>query len=118
MRIDGLATSYPLVRPARTDGTVAPYGDSQRVVQVQREQPPGSASQGQERAAQPRQVNPGSAAGDVCNEYYPARLAGSGVEGSLSGRAAQALASYAATASLGIDIDIDADEVLGLDLYA
>ncbi|MBA1274303.1 hypothetical protein [Stutzerimonas azotifigens] len=122
MRIDGSSSSYPLDRPVRPGGAVTPYRESQRHAELQREQlPANSASQGLERIAQPRQVNAATDGATVDSDYFPARLAQPHFDPGdsdrpLSSRAAQALASYSSTASLSTDLD--ANEVLGLDLYA
>ncbi|WP_028239932.1 hypothetical protein [Stutzerimonas azotifigens] len=120
MRIDGLSTSaYPLERPARPGSAVTPYRESQRAVEEQRQQPAAdstAASQGFEREPYIRQPDPSQPGAELQNEYFPARFVQEPVERPLTSRAAQALASYSTTASLARDID--ANEVLGLDLYA
>ncbi|MFC3606449.1 hypothetical protein [Stutzerimonas tarimensis] len=112
MRIDG-HSSYPLDRPARPGGAVAPYRDSQRAVEIQREAP---ASDAPELPRRPllRQVEPATASSELQQGYAAARHERA-YEQPLSSVAARALASYTSTA---MHRDVDANEVLGLDLYA
>jgi hypothetical protein len=114
MRIDGLTSSYPLDRSSRTSTAVTPYREVQREVEERREQPAApSATQGFEQTPQQRRVQ----ANNAGSENLPARtLSYSSQDAPLNRRAAQALASYGNTASYVSDLD--APEVLGLDLYA
>jgi hypothetical protein len=65
-----------------------------------------------EQAAQLRRVQASSGSSDS----FPARLKDSDYQPALSSRAAQAIASYSSTATLVAEPD--AQQVLGLDLYA
>ncbi|MBU3057686.1 hypothetical protein [Pseudomonas indica] len=113
MRIDGFTSSYPLDRSPRPGSAVTPYRESQREIEERREQPtPTSASQGFEQTPQLRRVQPGSASG----ESLPVPVNEPTDRSAMTSRAAQALASYSTTASFASDVD--APEVLGLDLYA
>ncbi|WP_068829322.1 hypothetical protein [Pseudomonas sp. BMS12] len=114
MRIDGFTSSYPLDRNPRPGSAVTPLRESQREVEERREQPSStSASQGFEQVAQPRRVQAGAAS----SENLPARSQDAYTQPrNLSARANQALAAYGNTASY--TSDLDASEVLGLDLYA
>lgn len=109
MRIDGYS-SYPLDRPTRPGSAVTPYRETQRTVEREREQQPAqAATQGYERQPQIRQVFAASSGADVPASYLDREAPG------VPRQVAQALASYATTAA---HQDIDANEVLGLDLYA
>ncbi|MGQ7956645.1 hypothetical protein ACUTAF_02815 [Pseudomonas sp. SP16.1] len=114
MRIDGYLPSYSPDRGPRSGTAVTPYREAQREVEVQREQPAAPASsQGLEQVPQIRRVQASSDNGDS----LPARARDLGFQQpALSSRAAQALASYSTTASYARESD--AQEVLGLDLYA
>ncbi|QLC74102.1 hypothetical protein LPB260_25730 [Pseudomonas sp. LPB0260] len=113
MRIDGSIAPFSPDRGPRSGTAVTPYREAQREVEARREQPAAPASsQGFEQLPQLRRVqasNGGSdnlAARSQEPDYRPA----------LSNRAAQALASYSSTASFAGESD--AQQVLGLDLYA
>lgn len=115
MRIDGLvSTSQAPERTARPGTAVTPYRDVQRDVESRRERPaPTSASQGFEQQPQARRVE----AGNASSYSVPATLRDNlDYQRPLSSRAAQALASYTSTASMGGQYE--GQEVLGLDLYA
>lgn len=114
MRIDGYLPSYSPDRGPRSGTAVTPYREAQREIEVQREQPaPPANSQGLEQTPQIRRVQASSANTDS----LPARAQALGYQQPmLSNRAAQALASYGSTAAYGNQSD--AQEVLGLDLYA
>nr|WP_294978779.1 hypothetical protein [uncultured Pseudomonas sp.] len=115
MRIDGfISTSQAPERTARTGTAVMPYREVQRDVESRREQPaPTSASQGFEPEPQARRVEAGSAS----SYGMPVTLRDNlEYQRPLSSRAAQALASYASTASMAGPYE--GQEVLGLDLYA
>lgn len=113
MRIDGLSSSYPLDRSPRPGSAVTPYREVQRASENRAEQPAAPASsQGFEQAPQPRRVQASNAGSDS----LPARPQDLAQQRALSNRAAQALASYGSTASFVAETD--AQEVLGLDLYA
>lgn len=113
MRIDGSIPSYSLDRGPRSGTAVTPFREAQREIEQRREQPATLAtSQGLEQAAQLRRVQASSGSTDS----LPARLNDSIYQSGLSSRAAQAIASYSSTASL--IAEPDAQQVLGLDLYA
>lgn len=113
MRIDGFTSSPTLDRGPRTGTAVTPFREVQREIEQRREQPAAPASsQGFESVAQPRRVQAANAGTDS----LPARPQDLLRQNAASNRAAQALASYTSTASYGGEAD--AQEVLGLDLYA
>jgi hypothetical protein len=113
MRIDGPTSFSSLDRGARTGGAVTPLREVQREQEQRREQPAlPASSQGFEAVAQVRRVQAGNASSD----NLPARLQDQPIQRGLSNRANQALASYGSTASFAGQQD--AQEVLGLDLYA
>lgn len=119
MRIDGFASSYPLDRGARPSSANNAYREVQRDQELRREQPaPASGSQGFESVPQPRQVQNALAARESNNDQLPSRAREfvDGYQRPMSGRVAQALASYGSTANMVSEVD--ATEVLGLDLYA
>jgi hypothetical protein len=113
MRIDGFTPSYLPDRSARAGAAVTPYREAQREIEARREQPASPASsQGLEQTPQVRKVDGGNASSDSLS----ARLQDQRYQPALNNRAAQALASYNATASFAVDAD--AQQVMGLDLYA
>ena len=113
MRIDGFTSSYPLERSPRQGSATTPFREVQREQEARREQPPAtSSSQGYEQVAQVRQVQASGTAG----ESLPVRAQDLAQQRAMSSRAAQAIASYSATSRFVPDVD--APEVLGLDLYA
>ncbi|HEX5843715.1 MAG TPA: hypothetical protein VFY62_14660 [Pseudomonas sp.] len=113
MRIDGFIPSYSPDRSPRPGSAVTPFREAQREIEQRREQPASPASsQGFESVAQPRKVDASNASSDS----LPARLADQRYQPALSNRAAQAIASYSSTANF--PTDSDAQQVLGLDLYA
>lgn len=119
MRIDGYSSSYALERGARQGTANTAYREVQREQELSREQPaPAAASQGFERIAQPRQVQPSLALREGNNDQLPSRAREflDSYQAPLSNKAAQALASYGSTANMVAELD--AAEVLGLDLYA
>lgn len=117
MRIEGLPTPYIPDRTARQSSAVSPYRESQRAVESELERQQAQSTQSNaERATPPRPVVQAEAPADLGDSYYPARFALQADERPLTSRAAQALASYTTTA--GLVRDLDANEVLGLDLYA
>lgn len=119
MRIDGSLPSYSPDRGPRSGTAVTPFREAQREVEARREQPalPGN-TQGFEQTPQARKVEASSAGSD----NLPARAQSFGYQQNLgyqqtlSNRAAQAIASYSTTASFAADSD--AQQVLGLDLFA
>lgn len=116
MRIDGFTSSYSPDRSARPGSAVTPFREAQREVEERREQPASPAStQGFEQVAQARKVE-ASNASNASSDSLPSRLQDQLYQPPLNNRAAQALASYSSTASFASETD--AQQVLGLDLYA
>ena len=115
MRLNGFVpSSYPLDRAAQRSSAPVPYRDSQKVLEQPGEAVAVPANPTYEHLAK----HSGEAVGAVpamSNDFLPARFEAT-MERPLTNRAAHALASYSSTASFGGDID--AHEVLGLDLYA
>ncbi|MCY1280278.1 hypothetical protein D9M70_290610 [compost metagenome] len=103
MRIDGFSSSYSLDRSARTGTAVAPYREVQKEAEPRREAP------------QPT-VAPATRAASGGDDRLPVSLDSVTYQRPLSSHATQALASYSSTASYSTEVD--ALEVLGLDLYA
>ncbi|CAD5107543.1 hypothetical protein [Zestomonas carbonaria] len=102
MRIDGFSSSsYSLDRSARTGTAVTPYGEVKKGVEARPETP---------KPAQPARVEASS------EDRLPITAQSLTYQRPLNAYAAQALASYGSTASYSTDVD--ALEVLGLDLYA
>lgn len=113
MRIDGFTSSYSPERSARPGSAVTPFRDAQREVEALREQPATPASsQGLEAVAQPRKVE----ASNASTDSLPSRLQDQLYQPQMNNRAAQALASYSSTASFSSESD--AQQIMGLDLYA
>jgi hypothetical protein len=114
MRIDSPTSFSSLDRGARAGAAVTPLRDVQRDIERRREQPAlPASSQGFEPAAQVRRVQ----ASNASSENLPARLQEQSNQRGLTNRAQQALASYGSTAGFSSG-QADAQEVLGLDLYA
>lgn len=119
MRIDGFSSAYPLDRGARQSPASTAYREVQRDQELRREQPSSAAgTQGFDSVPQPRQVEVVRSARENNNDQLPTRAREflDSYERPLSNRVVQALASYGSTANMVSDID--ASEVLGLDLYA
>ncbi|MBS7663519.1 hypothetical protein I0D00_16455 [Pseudomonas lalucatii] len=113
MRIDGSIAPYSPDRGPRSGTAVTPYREAQREVEARREQAAAPASsQGFEQLPQLRRVQASSGGSD----NLQSRAEDSGYRPALSSRAAQAIASYSSTASFASEPD--AQQVLGLDLYA
>ncbi|MDD2159722.1 hypothetical protein N1078_03920 [Pseudomonas sp. MIL19] len=113
MRIDGFTSSYSPDRSSRPGSAVTPFREAQREIEARREQPVSpSSTQGFEQVAQARKVE----ASNSSSNNLPARLQDQLYQPPLNNRAAQALASYNATASFASEAD--AEQVMGLDLYA
>jgi hypothetical protein len=113
MRIDGSIPPYSPDRGPRSGTAVTPFREAQREVEARREQPaPPASSQGFEQTPQARRVQASSAGSDS----LPAPAQDFGRQSALSNRAAQAIASYSNTATFASESD--AQQVLGLDLYA
>ena len=113
MRIDGFIPSYSPDRGPRSGTAVTPFREAQREIEQRREQPAAPASsQGFEQTAQTRRVQASSASSDS----LPVRTQNLTYPPGVSNRAAQAIASYSATATYASEPG--AQEILGLDLYA
>jgi hypothetical protein len=113
MRIDSPTSFIALDRGARAGVAVTPLRDVPRDIEQRREQPASPASsQGFEVAPQERRVQASNASSDSLPARQQEQLNPRG----LTNRANQALASYGSTAAYGVQPD--AQEVLGLDLYA
>lgn len=117
MRVEGsFPVPYSTDRSSRTGRTADGYGETERLVQAQREvDNRGRGQDYQPQAARPQQrVNQAA----LVERYSAFRFDQTQpqAERLLSSLAAHALASYRFTASL--PSDVDAIEVLGLDLYA
>jgi hypothetical protein len=116
MRIDSSSSLYPLDRPARSNGVSTSYREVKAVDEIQdavrsdEGAPSANASYAASNAAQAPQAPQ--------SDYLPAvyREAGERYQSPMSARAAQALASYGSTANM--TRNLDANEVVGLDLYA
>lgn len=119
MRIDANSSSYVIDHGARAGAAVTPFREVQRTDELRREQPtPGSASQGFERLAQDRQVEQGSFSSQAYQQLAEQRQQQlkDVYERPVTSKVAQALASYGSTAAM--TANLDAHEVLGLDLFA
>lgn len=117
MRIDGYTSPYTADRSSRQGTAIAPYRDVSRGDGLRREDATSTAaSQDFENIAQPRQVEPSKAARESNNDSLPIVRYTDTYERPVTSRTAQALASYSTTASYASELD--ANEVLGLDLYA
>ncbi|WP_313053782.1 hypothetical protein [Pseudomonas lopnurensis] len=114
MRVEG---SYPIPytsdRSARTGRAADGYGETQRMAQAQRGVDSHDGQDYQPQAERPQQRVNQSA---LVERYAAFRYTDPQPERPLSSRVAQALASYTTTA--GFSAELDATEVLGLDLYA
>jgi hypothetical protein len=119
MRLNGLALSaYPIERPAQRGSAPVPYRESERAADQARESvitPANQADSTYEHLGRRPQSEPTDYTSVVPGNFMPARFEAM-MERPLTSRAAQALQSYGTTASFSADID--AYEVLGLDLYA
>jgi hypothetical protein len=113
MRIDGFTPTYLPDRSPRGGASVTPFREAQREIEERREQPASPAStQGLEQAPQMRTVQASTGSSD----NLPARQQNQLYQPQLNNRASQAIASYSTTASFASEGD--AQQVLGLDLYA
>ena len=114
MRVDSfLPVPYATDRSARTGRAADSYGETQRVAQAQRGVDSRSGQDYQPQADRPQQRVNSSA---LVERYSAFRYDEPQPERPLTSRVAQALASYASTASMSVEFD--GAEVLGLDLYA
>lgn len=119
MRLNGFVPSaYPIDRPAQPGSAPVPYRESERAAQQARESIVTSATQAEStyehlsRRSKSESTDYGSV---ISGDFMPARFEAM-MERPLNSRAVQALQSYGTTASFSADLD--AQEVLGLDLYA
>tara|TARA_R100000541_G_scaffold3093_3_gene10128 strand:+ start:39863 stop:40225 length:363 start_codon:yes stop_codon:yes gene_type:complete len=119
MRLNGLAPSaYPIERPAHPGSAPVPYRESERAAEQARESivTPGSqADSTYEHLARGGKSQSADYGSVISGDFMPARFEAM-MERPLTSRATQALQSYGTTASF--TADLDAHEVLGLDLYA
>ena len=119
MRLNGLAPSvYPIERSAPRGGAPVPARESERFAEQANEfsvDPANASSSTYEHLGglQPHETVEQTT--KAPSDYMPARFEAL-MERPLTSRAAQALQSYSTTASF--TLDLDAFEVLGLDLYA
>ena len=116
MRVEGsFPVPYPTDRTARTGSARDSYGESQRIAAAERQEDSrADAAQGyQPQGARPQQRVNESA---LIERYAAFRDAQPQPERQFPAHVAQALASYATTASF--NSDFGDYEVLGLDLYA
>lgn len=119
MRLNGLAPyAYPIERPAQPGSAPVPYRESEKAAEQARESIVTPSSQSEStyehlaRRPQSESTDYGSV---ISGDFMPARFEAM-MERPLTSRATQALQSYGTTASFSADLD--ANEVLGLDLYA
>lgn len=119
MRLNGLAPSvYPIDRVPLRDNAPVPYRESERAAEQARQSivtPANQADATYEHLSRSTKSDSTDYGSVVSGDFMPARFEAT-MERPLSSRAAQALQSYGATASF--NPDVDAHEVLGLDLYA
>ncbi len=119
MRLNGLAPSaYPIERVPQRDSATVPYRESEKAAEQLRESivtPANQADATYEHLSRPTKSESTDYASVVSGDFMPARFEAM-MERPLTSRAAQALQSYGTTASFSPDVD--AHEVLGLDLYA
>lgn len=119
MRLNGLAPSaYPIERVPQRENAPVPYRESERAAEQAREvivTPANQANATYEHLSRSNKSDSTDYASVVSGDFMPARFEAM-MERPLSSRAALALQSYGATASFSPDVD--AHEVLGLDLYA
>lgn len=119
MRLNGLAPSvYPLERPAQPGSAPVPYRESERAADQARQSivTPSSETESTYEHLSRRHKSESTDYGSVISgDFMPARFEAM-MERPLTSRATQALQSYGSTASF--TADLDANEVLGLDLYA
>jgi len=119
MRLNGLAPSaYPIERPAQRGGAVVPYRESERAAEKVREMivtPSSDADATYESLSPSKGIESTDYASVISGDFMPARFEAM-MDRSLTSRATQALQSYSTTAAF--TANVDAHEVLGLDLYA
>ncbi|AHL76341.1 hypothetical protein CH92_15085 [Stutzerimonas stutzeri] len=119
MRLNGLAPSaYPIERAPLRESAPVPYRESEKAAEQARESIVTPSSQTDatyehlSRQNRSESIDYGSV---ISGDFMPARFEAM-MERPLNNRAAQALHSYGTTASFSANLD--AHEVLGLDLYA
>ena len=119
MRLNGLAPSaYPIERPAQRGSAPVPYRESERAAEQARESivtPSSQADATYEHLSRRSRTESSDFGSVISGDFMPARFEAM-MERPLTSRASQALQSYGTTASF--TADLDAHEVLGLDLYA
>ncbi|MCQ4260303.1 hypothetical protein [Stutzerimonas stutzeri] len=119
MRLNGLAPSaYPIERPAQPGSAPVPYRESERAAEQARESivtPVSQPDSTYEHLSRPSKSESTDYGSVISGDFMPARFEAM-MERPLTSRATQALQSYGSTASF--TADVDAHEVLGLDLYA
>ena len=119
MRLNGLAPSaYPIERPAQSGRAPVPYRESERAAEQPRESivtPSSAAEATYEQLSRRTKSESTDYASVISGDFMPARFEAM-MERPLTSRASQALQSYGTTASF--TVDLDANEVLGLDVYA
>lgn len=114
MRIDGSIAPYSPDRGPRSGTAVTPYREAPREAETRREQPAAvGATQGFEPTPQIRRVQ-ASSEGEQSRAMQAQDLVYQ--QPAISNRASQAIASYSTTAQF--ITESDAQQVLGLDLYA
>lgn len=119
MRLNGLAPSaYPIERPAQPGSAPVPYRESERAAEQARQSivtPSGQAESTYEHLPRSDKSESADYGSVISGDFMPARFEAM-MERPLTSRATQALQSYGSTASF--TADLEAHEVLGLDLYA
>jgi hypothetical protein len=119
MRLNGLAPSaYPIERVPQRENAPVPYRESERAADQARTSivtPSSQTDATYEHLSRSNRSESADYASVISGDFMPARFEAL-MERPLNSRAAQALQSYGTTASFSADLD--AHEVLGLDLYA
>lgn len=119
MRLNGLAPSaYPIERPAQRSSAPVPYRESEKAAEKARETivtPSSDADSTYEFLSRSKGSESTDYASVISGDFMPARFEAM-MERPLTSRATQALQSYSTTA--GFTANVDAHEVLGLDLFA
>lgn len=119
MRLNGFASSaYPIEYVPQRENVPVPYRESEKAVEQARRSSISPADQTDstyEHLARRPQNEPTDYISAVPGDFMPSRFEAM-MERPLTSRATQALQSYGTTASF--NADLDAHEVLGLDLYA
>ncbi|MCQ4307552.1 hypothetical protein NA645_06035 [Pseudomonas stutzeri] len=119
MRLNGFAPSaYPIEYVPQRENVPVPYRESEKAVEQARQSiisPADQADPTYEHLVRRPQNEPTDYTSVVPGNFMPSRFEAM-MERPLTSRATQALQSYGTTASF--NADLDAHEVLGLDLYA